>query len=239
MSRSRAGLLAAWAALALAASSGCVHWTRLPAEPRQSPFVFKLGAGDRILVEVWKDETLTRELIVQPDGRITFPLAGTIEVAGKTLAEATGLVAERLRAKIREPVVTMTLLEFRSANFHVMGEVRAPGTYPYYEGDTVVSAVQRAGSFIPAYAAFWTIHLVRGPLDHPKVYEIGLDDVLDGRAEDVRIEPGDIVYVPPRWVTSFDRFVTQALSPLRVVTGAARDVAGQTTRVVAVPTPVP
>lgn len=226
-------------ALALAGAGGCVSWTSLPAEPRQAPYAFKLGPGDRILIEVWKDEALTREVIVQPDGRIAFPLAGTIDVSGKTLAEATALLAERLRSKIREPVVTATLLEFRSANFHVFGEVRAPGTYPFYEGDSVISAIQRSGSYVPAFAAFWTIHLVRGPLDHPRCYEVDLNHILDGKAEDVRIEPGDIIYVPPRWITSWDRFVTQALSPIRVVTGAARDVAGQTTRVVAVPTPAP
>jgi polysaccharide export outer membrane protein len=231
-------MLLALAALALL-GGGCVNWTPLPAAPRQAPYVFKVGPGDRLLIEVWKDEALTRELVVQPDGRITFPLAGTIEVSGKTIAEASALIAERLKSKIREPVVTATLLEFRSAHFHIFGEVRAPGTYPFYEGDTVVSAIQRSGSFVPAFAAFWTIHLVRGPLDHPQVYEVDLNHILDGKAEDVRIEPGDIVYVPPRWITSFDRFVTQALAPLTVVTGSARDIAGQTTRVVAVPTPAP
>jgi polysaccharide export outer membrane protein len=237
MTRTFRTLLAVIGAAAL--SAGCVDFTPLPARPRQEPYTFKIGPGDRLLVEVWKDEALTREVLVQPDGRIMFPLAGAVDVNGKTLSEATGLLVERLKSKIREPVVTTTLLEFRSAHFHVFGEVRAPGTYPFYEGDTVVAAIQRSGSFIPAFAAFTSIHLVRGPLDKPKVYEVDLEDILDGKAEDVRIEPGDLVYVPPRYVTQYDRFLTQALSPLLVVTGAARDVAGQTTRVVAVPAPAP
>lgn len=216
---------AALAALALAGCSGLPAFAKGPVEPRFAPGApSRLGPGDLLRVEVWEEKEITREVALGPDGRATIPLLGPTPLAGRTIEEATAEIATHLKRYVREPAVTVALMESRSVRFEVLGEVYEPGSYRWFAGDTVVSALERASGFVPATAAFWRVHLVRGALDRPKVWKVNLEKILDAQAEDVAIEPGDVIYVPPRWVASFDRFVAQALGPVAAAFGVAADV---------------
>jgi polysaccharide export outer membrane protein len=196
-----------------------------PETAQKKEFRFTLGPGDKIEIDVRKNEDLKREIVVGPDGRIEYPFIGTINVKGATIRQLSLFLANKLKDYIKNPVVTVTIQQFGSSSVHVMGEVKSPGTYAYLEGMSVMDAIQRAGSFNPVTAAFWDTHLVRGRLDKPEAYRVDVEEVLVARQKDVQLQPGDIVYVPPRWITSFDRYVTQLLSPVRQITGAAREAA--------------
>jgi polysaccharide export outer membrane protein len=210
------------AALALvAALAGCgAAWQRGPAEPRlRRGEEVPLGPGDLIRLEVWGDREVSRDIAVGPDGRATIPLLGPYRVAGLTVTETAVALETGLQRWLREPRVTVALVEARSARFSVLGEVYEPGDYVWYQGETVASAVERASGFVPHTAAFWNVHLIRGALDEPKVWRVNLERILDAQAEDVPVEPGDLIYIPPRWATSLDRFVAQAFGPIFAILG--------------------
>jgi polysaccharide export outer membrane protein len=208
------------AAAAAAALAGCVAWSPGPVEPRlPAGGVERLGPGDLVRVEVRDQREVARQVVLGPDGLATLPLLGPVPLGGRTLAEATTEISTALQRYLREPLVTLSILEARSLRFEVLGEVYEPGSYQWFRDDTVVSAVERASGFVPATAAYWNVHLVRGALDRPQVWKIDLERILDAEVEDVAIEPGDIIYIPPRWITSWDRWVAQVFGPVTGVLG--------------------
>lgn len=201
------GRLAIVALLALA--SGCIAYTPKPNEATPAPFEFRLGPGDRLSISVWKEDLLAFEGEVGPDGAISFPLVGRVELGGLTLEEARLHLATLLTAHAKAPTVTITLREVRSKVIHVMGEVSRPGSVPFVRGANVVSAVQAAGSYISVTADTTDVRVIRDRVLAPKVYKVDLERLAAGLDTDMYLEPGDLVYVPPRGITSWDRFWRQ------------------------------
>lgn len=189
-------------------ASGCVAYSPKPNEAQPAPFEFRLGAGDRIGVSVWKED-LTLETEVGPDGAISFPLIGRVELGGKTLDEARVHVATLLTAHLKAPTVTVTLKEMRSKVIHVMGEVSRPGSVPFVRGANVVSAIQAAGSYIPATADTSAVRVIRDRVTTPRVFRVDLDRIVAAEDTDVYLEPGDLIFVPPSGLTTWDRGVRQ------------------------------
>ncbi len=188
--------------------SGCVAYSPKPNEANPAPFEFRLGAGDRIGISVWKED-LALETEIGPDGAISFPLIGRIELSGLTLDEARVQLASRLMTHIKSPTVTITLKEMRSKVIHVMGEVSRPGSVPFVRGANVVSAIQAAGSYIPATANTSEIRVIRDRVTTPRVFRVDIDKIAAAEDTDMYLEPGDLVYVPPRGITSWDRVIRQ------------------------------
>jgi len=195
-------------AVALVSFTGCVQYSEKPHEANPAPFEFRLGAGDRIGVSVWKED-LALETEIGPDGAISFPLIGRVELSGLTLDEARVQLASRLMTHLKSPAVTVTLKEMRSKVIHVMGEVSRPGSVPFVRGANVVSAIQAAGSFIPATADIAEIHVVRDRVTTPVVFRVDLEKIASAQDTDMYLEPGDLIFVPPRGVTSWDRALRQ------------------------------
>src|SRR5580698_2431771 len=106
--------------LLLVVVSGCVTYSPKPNEAAPAAFEFRLGSGDRIGIAVWKED-LALETEIGPDGAISFPLIGRVELQGLTLDEARVQLATRLAVHLKSPTVTITLKEMRSKVIHVMG----------------------------------------------------------------------------------------------------------------------
>ncbi len=194
--------------LALSLVTGCVQFSDKPREANPAPFEFRLGPGDRIGVSVWKED-LALETEIGPDGAISFPLIGRVELSGLTLDEARVQLASRLTTHLKSPAVTVTLKEMRSKVIHVMGEVARPGSVPFVRGANVVSALQAAGSYIPATADISGVRVVRDRVTTPVVFRVDLEKIAAAQDTDMYLEPGDLVYVPPRGITSWDRTLRQ------------------------------
>ncbi len=104
-----------------------------------------VGPFDRLAVEVFGLPELSRQVQVDASGRIALPLAGEIDVTGRTPSELEGLIGERLRGGyVREPRVTVSVLETVSQVMTVDGEVRQPGQYPVTGSMTLMRAIARA-----------------------------------------------------------------------------------------------
>jgi polysaccharide export outer membrane protein len=128
---------------ALAACAGPAETLAPP--PREGAYV--LGSGDRLRLVVFGEEGLSGEHLVDPNGTVSVPLAGTVPAAGRTAPALAEEVTRRLRAGnfLRDPQVTVQVTETRP--FYVLGEVQRPGEYRYRPGLTVNAAVAMAGGY--------------------------------------------------------------------------------------------
>jgi polysaccharide export outer membrane protein len=149
---------------------------------------YHLDAGDRLRVVVYGQEGLTNSYAIDAAGSITMPLIGAVPARGRTPAGLASAIAAKLRAGfIREPSVAVEIEAYRP--FFILGEVAAPGQYPYVPNMTVESAVAIAGGFSP-----------RAQRDRVTLTHTG----ASGSARFVvplgtALGPGDTVMVGERW----------------------------------------
>jgi polysaccharide export outer membrane protein len=109
---------------------------------------YHLDAGDRLRVVVYGQEGLTNTYAIDAGGSITMPLIGSVPARGRTTAGLAAEISAKLRAGfIRDPSVAVEIEAYRP--FFILGEVAAPGQYPYVPNMTVESAVAIAGGFSP------------------------------------------------------------------------------------------
>ena len=107
-----------WGGLCLLGNNTCVAAETTVAEPS-----YLLGPEDVLKVAVWKDEQLTQETVVRPDGMITFPLIGDVSAAGRTAEDVRNEIAKRLSRFLPNPNVTVTVLKVLSNLIYVLGRV--------------------------------------------------------------------------------------------------------------------
>jgi polysaccharide biosynthesis/export protein len=160
-------------------------------DPRTHPYV--IGASDLLRVTVWKDASLSADVVVLPDGTITLPLVGEIPAAGSTSGALQQKIGERLAAYSKDPVVTVAVVEVNSYRFTVAGNVEHGGMFTSRYFLTVTQAIALAGG-PNRYAATHDIAIVRGGRRIP----IDYDAILSGKhlEEDIVVLAGDSIRVP-------------------------------------------
>jgi len=158
-----------------------------PASPAYDT-AYHLDAGDRLRVVIYGQEGLTNTYAIDASGMITMPLIGRVPARGRTPAGLAGEIAAKLRnGYIREPSVAVEVETYRP--FFILGEVAAPGQYPYVPNMTVESAVAIAGGFSPrARRDSVTVTHTDGTGAARFVVPLGTP-----------IGPGDTVQVGERW----------------------------------------
>lgn len=149
---------------------------------------YRLDAGDRLRVVVYGQEGLTNTYSIDAAGSITMPLIGAVPARGRTPAGLAAEITTRLRRGfIREPSVAVEVESYRP--FFILGEVTAPGQYPYVPHMSVESAVAIAGGFTPR------AQRDRVTVTHPE----GGGTVREVVPLGTPLSPGDTVYVGERW----------------------------------------
>jgi polysaccharide export outer membrane protein len=175
------------------------------AEANSATSEFILGPEDVLDITVWRSEELTQKgAVVRPDGFISMPLIGEVEVSGRTAKELAAHIADRLKEFKEKPSVHVKVKEVNSYHVYVLGDVAKPGKYQLKSHATVLQAIALAGGFTP-YAAKNNMQVrrtVSGPPGHSKEIKIPAryDDLLSGEGEikDFVLKPGDMVVVPGR-----------------------------------------
>ena len=158
------------------------------AEPVRHDSAYHLDAGDKLRVVVYGQEGLTNTYAIDAGGSITMPLIGSVPARGRTTAGLAAEIAGRLRnGFIRDPSVAVEIEAYRP--FFILGEVQAPGQYPYVPNMTVESAVAIAGGFSPRARRDSVT------LTHTDASGTGRFIVPPGTP----ISPGDTVLVGERW----------------------------------------
>ncbi len=108
---------------------------------------YRVGPGDKLRVEVYKDPQLSQSLQVRPDGKITMPLIGDLVAADLTPLQLRDKIATALKEFVTNPVVTVIVVETLASNVYVMGEVVKAGPLPYQGQMTALQAIAMAGGF--------------------------------------------------------------------------------------------
>ena len=155
-----------------------------------------LGPGDVLEIRVTDRDELSGPYEVSDAGTIRFPLIGDIEVQQKT----QGQIAAEIEAKLgdgwfKQPQVAVRVTERQNREVSVLGQVKESGSYPFKPGLTVMQAISLAGGMNPL-AMPRRVKLIRETDKGRQTYEIDTTAILESRAQDLTLEPGDIVFVP-------------------------------------------
>jgi len=158
---------------------------------------YKVLPGDVLQVSVWKEPDLQLELLVRPDGAISFPLAGEIWTANKTIADLQSELTTRLAKYINGPVVTVSITEVLGNKVYVIGQVNNPGDFVVNPQVDVLQALSMAGGTTP-FADVANIKILRRSNSNQTALSFNYKDVIRGRnlAQNVMLKSGDVVVVP-------------------------------------------
>ncbi len=156
-----------------------------------------LGPGDVIDIAVWKDETLTKSVIVLPDGKISFPLIGEVKAAGRTLTQLKQEIIKRISPYAPNPTVSIEVKQVNSMLIYVIGRVNSPGRFLLNTNVNVLQALTMAGGFNPL-SKRGVIKIFRKEGDKTRIFEFHYDGVVDGRnlEQNIMLQRGDVVVVP-------------------------------------------
>ena len=168
----------------------------LAAEPQADPG-YRLGAEDVLMVSVWKDEHLTREVVVRPDGMFSFPLVGDIRAIDRTVEEIRADLVTRLSKYIPNANVSVAVLKVMSYKIYVLGRVNKPGEYLIGHYTDVLQALSLAGGLTP-FAAENDIKVMRRVDGEQQVIPFRYADVRKGKnlEQNILLQRGDVVMVP-------------------------------------------
>jgi polysaccharide biosynthesis/export protein len=108
---------------------------------------YLIGSGDVIEISIWRNEDLSRVVVVRPDGKISLPLMGEIKVSGLTPLKLRSLILQKLKEFGETPEATVIIREISSYAVYVLGEVTRPGRFQLNGRTTVVQAIAMAGGF--------------------------------------------------------------------------------------------
>ena len=186
-SRALAGVFAALACLATATGAAA----------QDVNVDYKLHAGDSITVSVWKELELQRKVIIRPDGRFSFPLAGEVQAAGRSADQIRTDIESKLTKYIPEAVVAVMVEDVTGNRIYVIGQVTKPGMYVMNPQLTVLQALSLAGGGTP-FAKLDNISIIRGTGTAQKTLPFRYDQVIEGKSlqQNIALESGDVVLVP-------------------------------------------
>lgn len=158
---------------------------------------YLIQPGDILQISVWKEKDMDREVLVRPDGGLSFPLAGDVQASGKTVDELRKEIELRLTRYIPSPVVTVAAKQTLGHKIYVVGKVNRPGEYVASRFVDVMQALGMAGGLTP-YAAANDIVVLRrvNGIEHSIHFKYG--QVEDGHKlkQNILLQSGDVVVVP-------------------------------------------
>ena len=158
---------------------------------------YRIQPGDILDVSVWKEEDLTKQVLVRPDGGISFPLVGNIQAAGESVPDLQKLITERLVKYIPDPVVTVATQKLDGNKVYVIGKVARPGEFQANRYLDVVQALSMAGGMTP-YAADNKITVLRRENGKQRSIPFRYGDIEKGEdlGQNIILQSGDVVVVP-------------------------------------------
>ncbi len=158
---------------------------------------YELGPEDVLSIDVWKDEILSRQVAVRPDGRITFPLIGELIAEGRNVNDLTKEINERLSKFVSDPRVTVAVAKVNSYKIYVIGKVNQAGEFLLGQNADVMQALSLAKGLTP-FARESSIRILRRMRGEQKVHDFDYSEVLEGKnlAQNIILRRGDVVMVP-------------------------------------------
>ncbi len=158
---------------------------------------YEVQPGDVLTITVWKEQDLTGDVLVRPDGGLSFPLVGDLAASGRTVGALREAVVERLQRYLPNPVVTVAVKQIGGNAIYVVGKVQRPGEFPLARPVDVMQALSLAGGTTP-YAALNSIVILRRENGRQEALHFRYSDVAHGKdlSQNVLLQSGDTVVVP-------------------------------------------
>jgi polysaccharide biosynthesis/export protein len=158
---------------------------------------YRLHHGDSVFISVWGEETLNKEVKVLPDGSITFPLAGRVDVANATTSEAEKRITDKLKVYLADPQVTVVVTNVEGNKAYVIGKVLKTGPIPLTGPTTVLQALSLAGGF-DKFANLSNIKVLRNVSGKQTATPVNYEKLIQGDSlgSNLLLQPGDTILVP-------------------------------------------
>lgn len=177
---------------------------------------YKVSEDDVLKISVWQNPDLDQEVIVRPDGMISFPLIGDIIAKGLSITELSREVTSRLSEFVKSPQVSISLKKMGGSKVIVLGEIARPGVYTVTGSKSILEAIGQAGGFtrdaVPS-----SVILVRGGFVQPQPQRLNLSKALAGREvlrQNISLQAEDILFVPKKFIADLNYFLSQILDPV-------------------------
>lgn len=156
-----------------------------------------IGPGDILSISVWKEEGMQQEVLVRPDGGITYPLVGEVQAGGLSAKDLSAALVKKLKRYIPNPNVTVSVIKSNSNKVYVIGKVNRPGEFIATGYMDVLQALTMAGGLTP-YADSDDIKIIRRTEEGSMMKRFDYDEVISGDRLDMNIilKAGDTVVVP-------------------------------------------
>jgi polysaccharide export outer membrane protein len=192
-----AGLLCAVPAVTPAAAADVAEAAAGVASTAPTKPAYLLKEGDVLEVSVWQEDSLRKELRVLPDGSITFPLVGRVEVAGHTAEETQIRVAERLKSYLSDPVVNVVISNISGNRIYVIGNVAKPGPVILDVPMNVLQVLSLAGG-LGRFADENAIKILRSGANGVQTLPVRYSDLIKAKdlSTNVQLRAGDTLLVP-------------------------------------------
>jgi polysaccharide export outer membrane protein len=179
------------------AQSGAVNADsgQRPVQAHDNSYV--IGDDDVLEISVWKEPELSKSLSVRPDGKISMPLVGELQAAGKTPMQLEHDIQQKLLTYITDPEVVVIVQTINSEKFNIMGQVNKPGSFPLTATTTVVDAIATAGGFRD-FAKKKNIRILHENPDGTETrYTFNYEAFIKGKnpQSNIRLRPGDTIIV--------------------------------------------
>jgi len=158
---------------------------------------YRIGTGDQLSIEVWKDKDLARLVTVLPDGKVAYPLVGEVVAAGKTVAQLQKEIEGKLSLFVKDAVLTVEVRQVNSLQIYVLGRVKTPGRIILTSNIDVLQAMAAAGG-PDQFAKLSKIKIFRREGRKTLIIPFDYDDVIAGKylETNILLQRGDVVVVP-------------------------------------------
>jgi polysaccharide export outer membrane protein len=159
---------------------------------------FIIGNDDVLAISVWKEPELTKSVPVRSDGKISLPLVGELQAAGRSPLQLELDITEKLKNFITTPEVTVIVEKVNSRKFNMLGEVAKSGEFPLTASTTIMDAIAMAGGFKDFAKKSGVYILRKGPDGREIRINFNYKDFIKGKNPDqnIKIEPNDTIIVP-------------------------------------------
>jgi polysaccharide export outer membrane protein len=178
---------------------------------------YRIRIGDELEIFVWQNADITRRATVQFDGSISLPLIGNIIAEGKTPKDLEEEITKSLSKYVREPRVSVIVVNIAAEIVYIIGEVRHPGSYKWYKGMRLMELVSISGGYT-SDAVLSKAEVLRYNGNSIVSYKIDLREIIDRREEDFVLQQQDIVYIPPSTLSQWNRMISQISPTIGLVT---------------------
>ena len=159
--------------------------------------IYHIGPGDVIEISVWKDPDLSRNIVVPPDGVISFPLIGSINATHLAVSELRKIATQKISEFIPDATVTVMLIQINNLKAYVIGKVNNPGEFNIDMDTNVMQVLAKAGGLNP-FASSGNIKILRQKDNKIIKIPFNYGQVEKGKnlEQNIILKTGDVVVVP-------------------------------------------